>query len=94
MAYLENASSLTLISYLPSLHVNAAATMDYSTRFPAVMGSQIGVLVSSGSLQPLQALTSTGIELTTNTTVYVAYIAPKVVITSLGNTLATAITTA
>ena len=94
MAYLENASSLTLVSYLPSFQRASAATTDYSTRFPAIQGNPIGILVASGTLQPLQSSTSTGIELTTNTSVYSAYIAPKVVITSLGNTIATAITTA
>ena len=94
MAYLENASNLTLISYLPTLTVNAATT-DYSTRFPAVTGNPIGILIASGSLQPLQQVsTSTSIELTTSTTPYIAYIAPKIVITSVGTTLIAAITTA
>ena len=92
MAYLENASSLTLTSYIEKSL--AASTTDYSMRYPMVQGNSIGILVSSGSLQPLQASTSTGVDLATNTTVYAAYIAPKVVITSLGNTLVTAITTA
>ena len=33
MAYLENASNLTLTSYIEQ---SLAATTDYSTRFPAV----------------------------------------------------------
>ena len=93
LAYLENASNLTLVSYLPSFQRASAATVDYSTRFPAVTGNPIGILIASGSLQPLQA-SGSGVDLGTSSTVYVAYIAPKVVITSVGNTLATAITTA
>ncbi len=92
MAYLENASNLTLTSYIEK---SLAATTDYSTRFPMVQGNPIGVLIASGSLQPLQATTNTGVELQTNTAVYTAYIAPKITITSSGGlTLATAMTTA
>ncbi len=95
MAYLENASNLTLVSYLPSFQRASAATVDYSTRFPAVTGNPIGILIASGSLQPLQATATAPIELTTSTAPYVAYIAPKVVITSsVGNTIAAAMSTA
>ncbi len=96
VAFLENSSNLTLVSYLPSLpRASAATTVDYSSRYPAVKGSSIGVLIASGTNQPLQA-TSTGIDLATtpNTTTYTVYIAPKVAITASGSTLATAISTA
>ena len=91
LAYLENASNLTLTSYIEKSL--AATTTDYSARYPMVQGNPIGILIASGSLQPLQA-SGSGVDLGTSSTVYVAYIAPKVVITSVGNTLATAITTA
>ncbi len=95
MAYLENASNLTLVSYLPSFQRASAATVDYSTRYPAVTGNPIGILLASGTNIPLQASTSTGIELTTNTSPYIAYMAPKVTVTSsVGTTLATAMATA
>ena len=53
LAYLENASNLTLTSYIEKSL--AATTTDYSTRFPTVTGNPIGVLIASGTLQPLQA---------------------------------------
>ena len=79
MAYLENASNLTLTSYIEKSL--AATTTDYSTRFPMVSGNPIGVLIASGSLQPVQATASAPIELTTSTTPYTAYIASKNTVT-------------
>ena len=78
MAYLENASNLTLTSYIEK---SFAATTDYSTRYPMVSGNPIGVLIASGSLQPVQATASAPIELTTSTAPYTAYIASKNTVT-------------
>ncbi len=78
MAYLENASNLTLTSYIEK---SLAATTDYSTRYPMVSGNPIGVLIASGSLQPIQATASAPIELTTSTAPYTAYIAPRNTVT-------------
>ena len=46
-----------------------------------VSGNPIGILIASGSLQPVQATVSAPIELTTSTTPYTAYIAPKNTVT-------------
>ena len=60
MAYLENVSNLTLTSYVdtptPTAH---ADTPSYATRYPMVRGDLLGILVSSGTLVPLQALSAT-----------------------------------
>ncbi len=95
VAFLENSSSLTLVSYLPSLpRASAAATVDYSMRYPAVKGAPVGVLIANGTNQPLQA-SGTGLDIAKNVTVlYTAYMAPKVAITAMGTTLMTAMMTA
>ncbi len=81
MAYLENASNLTLTSYIEK---GLAATTDYSTRFPMVQGNPIGILIASGSLQPLQA-SGSGVDVGTNTTTpYVVYLSPKSTYTGTG----------
>ena len=83
MAYLENASNLTLTSYDKDNLVNTVYgdSTNYAIRYPSVRGDPLGILVASGSLVPLQA-SGTGVDIVTNTsTLYSAYIAPRVTVT-------------
>ena len=92
MAYLENSSNLTLTSYNDLVQDTANAdSTNYSTRYPEVRGDPIGIMVASGSLVPLQS-TGTGLDIVNNTTtLYSAYIAPKITVTGTGSSFASAV---
>lgn len=63
VSFLEDGSNIT--GYIPSAYASAGS--DYSKRSPLVRGDSIGVLIASGSLQPVQEKLSgsfTGMDLT------------------------------
>ena len=93
MAYLESASNLTLTSYDEDSLESAAYgdSTNYSIRYPEVRGDLLGILVSSGSLVPLQLSTSTGVDIATTPNVYGVYVAPRVTVSGSGSGLATAV---
>ena len=93
MAYLESASNLTLTSYDEDSLENTAYgdSTNYANRYPEVRGDLLGVLVSSGSLVPLQLASSTGVDIATTPNVYGVYVAPRVTVSGSGSALATAV---
>ncbi len=68
MAFLENGNILT--AYVPTAFANIGS--DYSKRIPTVNGDTLGILLASGSLQPIQE-TGTGVDVVNTTTGYTAY---------------------
>ena len=93
MAYLESASNLTLTSYDEDSLENTAYgdSTNYANRYPEVRGDLLGVLVSSGSLVPLQLASSTGVDIATTPNVYSVYVAPRITVSGSGAALATAV---
>ena len=95
MAYLENQSNLTVISYLdPSDEIGNTAHADapnYSARYPSLKGDQVGIVVLSGSLAPAQSFASTGVDvaMSGSTTVYTAYFSNTSRVWGSGGTLNT-----
>ena len=93
MAYLESSNNLTLTSYDNNNLIQTVYgdSTNYAIRYPMVRGDHFGILVSSGSLVPLQALGATSIDLATSQTLLTAYIATRLTVSGTGNTLTNAI---
>ena len=72
LAYLEDGGTISL-DYLHPLSAYADPS-DYSKRFALVMGHSLGVLVSSGTLVPIQ-VTGAGIDVSLTGTGYTLYVA-------------------
>ena len=85
MGYYETQSNLTSLAPFSSSY---AATTDYSTRYVGISGNPVGVIVSSGSQQPLQASGLSSLDITTApTNTYVAYLSSKNTLTGSLNGL-------
>lgn len=63
MAFLEDGSTIT--AFVPEAF--ASTSSDYSKRYPIMRGDTLGILLASGTLQPLQE-SGTGLDLVKTTT--------------------------
>ena len=90
MGLFESQSNLTSYDTTNNNMGNIAyadATTSYASRYPGVKGDPVGILVGSGTNIPLQMSVSTGVELTSTPTPYVAYMTSKTTISGTGMTL-------
>ena len=89
LAYLEDGSSLALNNLNP---LSAYADLsDYSKRFPLLSGHPIGIIVSAGTLVPVQVAASP-VEIATTNTGYVAYVSRGSTVSGTGAALVAILT--
>ncbi|MDD2916875.1 MAG: prepilin-type N-terminal cleavage/methylation domain-containing protein [Candidatus Gracilibacteria bacterium] len=69
MNFLEDTSTLTLNAFVPNASADIGS--DYSKRYPTVQGDTLGILLASGTLQPIQE-TGTGVDVVNTNSGYVA----------------------
>ncbi|MDD2916646.1 MAG: prepilin-type N-terminal cleavage/methylation domain-containing protein [Candidatus Gracilibacteria bacterium] len=79
MNFLEDSSTVT--AFIPNAYANQGS--DYSKRSPVTKGDTLGILLASGSLQPVQE-SGTGVDIMTTNTGFTAYFSNKITIFGTG----------
>jgi hypothetical protein len=82
MSFLEDGSNVT--AFVPNAY--AGVSSDYSKRSPKTSGDTLGILLASGSLQPVQE-SGSGVDVVLTRSGYVAYMSQKKTISGTGTLL-------
>lgn len=69
VGYLENKESV--MSFIPTVLANSST--DYSQRTPYMIGDKIGVVMSTGTLSPIQESITGSLDIANTSTGYVVY---------------------
>lgn len=89
MAFLENGSSVTVFNEIIDItHANGGS--NYSSRFPTTTWDNVGILLASGSLLPIQE-TGTGLDIMNTNSSYIMQFNNSEKITGTGTVLKTGI---